>query len=81
VHCWGYNGEGQLGDGTTTDSDIPVAVTGITSAINVTNGDGASPCAVLASGTIDCWGSNELGDLGDGTTTDSDVPVPVSAPT
>ncbi len=78
MSCWGFNGSGQLGNGTRTDSDVPVAVSGITDAVSV-SGDGLdSYCAVLATGHIACWGYNGVGQLGNGTTATTDVPVPVS---
>jgi alpha-tubulin suppressor-like RCC1 family protein len=40
---------------------------------------GTSVCAVLSTGRVDCWGDNQEGQLGDGTTTNSDVPVAVLA--
>jgi len=85
--CWGYNGNGQLGDGTTTDSPTPVtvrspqggpALQGIRA---IAIDDGLSSCAVLTSGQARCWGNNAFGQLGDGTLTDSPLPVTVmSAP-
>jgi alpha-tubulin suppressor-like RCC1 family protein len=66
VDCWGYNGDGVLGDGTTTDSDVPVQVMGITDAIGVATG-GNDACALLSGGQVDCWGYNGDGELGDGT--------------
>jgi alpha-tubulin suppressor-like RCC1 family protein len=81
--CWGENSYGQLGDGSTVDSDVPVAVNGLTgsgassTAVSVTSGSGHS-CAVMANGTVKCWGKNDIGQLGDGTTTNRRVPVSVS---
>ncbi len=77
IRCWGENYRGELGNGTTTSSSIPVAVSGITEALTVSVGDGFA-CAVLSDGHIKCWGDNEVGELGDGTTTDSSTPVTVS---
>lgn len=77
VRCWGRNSNGELGDGTTTDSPTPVAVTGLPSdAISVTTGIG-STCALLSDGHVMCWGSGAEGVLGNGTTTSSLVPVSV----
>lgn len=77
VRCWGYNEFGQLGDGTTMNSSIPVAVAGITNAITVAAGHHHT-CALLADGTVRCWGSNQYGQLGDGTNDDAHIPVAVS---
>jgi Regulator of chromosome condensation (RCC1) repeat len=76
VDCWGANGSGQLGNGTATASDVPVAVLGITDAKAVaSDNDGNSFCAVLSTGHMKCWGANGSGQLGNGTTTTSDIPV------
>jgi alpha-tubulin suppressor-like RCC1 family protein len=77
VECWGRNKEGELGNGTTTNSDTPVEVSDVIDAAQVSAGDGQA-CALLSSGHVECWGENELGQLGDGTNTNSDTPVEVS---
>lgn len=74
IDCWGRNEHGQLGNGTTTSSDIPVEVQGIVDATEVISGWKDS-CALLSSGQVDCWGGNEFGQLGGGAMGDSDVPV------
>ena len=79
--CWGYNNNGRLGDGTTTTSSTPVAVSlpaGRT-ATALALGDWHS-CAILDDGSAMCWGYNAFGQLGDGTTTDSNIPVAVNLP-
>jgi alpha-tubulin suppressor-like RCC1 family protein len=78
VQCWGENAFGQLGDGTTTNSSTPVRVRGITGAVGVTAGWWHHSCAVLADGTVQCWGVNEWGQFGNGTTTGSSSPVTMS---
>jgi alpha-tubulin suppressor-like RCC1 family protein len=78
IDCWGYNASGELGNGTTTSSDVPVAAIGITDAKAVTSDDdGESYCARLSTGHVDCWGYNGFGELGNGTMTTYTLPVPV----
>ncbi len=77
VACWGQNYNGQLGNGSTTSSPVPVDVAGITTAVSVSIKD-SHACALLADTTVKCWGRNGEGQLGDGTTTDSPTPVAVS---
>ena len=81
ARCWGENDRGQLGDGATTIFPVPVpmAVSGISAATSVSAGSDHS-CAVMADGVTQCWGSNEHGQLGDGTTASSYVPVAVVFP-
>jgi alpha-tubulin suppressor-like RCC1 family protein len=84
VMAWGWNGFGQLGDGTAEDSDEPVAVSGLSDVKAVTAGYYHS-AALLADGTVVTWGSNQFGQLGDGSSEGpsecfacSTTPVPVS---
>ncbi len=78
VKCWGYNLFGQLGDGTTNDQPIPVAVSGLTSGVTSLAAGGAHTCAVTDTGGVKCWGFNHVGQLGSGTTTTASTPVDVS---
>ena len=77
--CWGNNDSGQLGNGTNTNSNVPVDVVGITGATQITAGL-YHTCALVAGGEIKCWGWNYSGQLGNGTftKTESNVPVDVS---
>lgn len=77
VGCWGYNSEGQLGNGTNTSSLVPVAVSGLTNGLRLSTGY-THACAVISGGAVRCWGDNLHGQLGNGSTSDSNVPVSVS---
>lgn len=74
MFCWGANESGQLGNGLTSHSALPVTVTDMASAQIVTAGK-AHTCALLSRGEIMCWGENYVGQLGTGDTTDSTKPV------
>ena len=77
VDCWGSNADDELGNGSSTYSDIPVAAVGISHAVHLAS-DGSGFCAVLSTGGVDCWGDNSIGQLGNGSTTNSSVPVAVT---
>ena len=76
--CWGYNSYGQLGDGSNTDAHTAVAVSGLSSGADAVATTGNHTCALTDTGGVSCWGKNTHGQLGDNTTTDSNVPVAVS---
>jgi alpha-tubulin suppressor-like RCC1 family protein len=79
ARCWGINDWGQLGDGSEEPSLVPVTVTGagdLFDVVDVSVGYSHS-CAVLADGTVRCWGHNPYGELGTGTEGWTSVPVEV----
>lgn len=85
VSCWGSDSTGQLGSGPLlcnggnggSCSPLPLAVPGLTGVTAIAAGD-VFACAVLSTGTVECWGDNVNGELGNGTTAASFSPVPVS---
>jgi hypothetical protein len=78
ARCWGKNASGQLGNGNTTSSLAPIAVTNLTTAFAIAACEGGShTCALRANGVR--WGLNASGQLGNGTTTNSTSPVTVNS--
>jgi alpha-tubulin suppressor-like RCC1 family protein len=79
VECWGDNSRGQLGDAALSGGpgSTPTAVPGLTNAVAVAAG-GEHTCALLASGVVKCWGSDQDGQLGDGNTGSKSHPRPVT---
>ena len=78
VDCWGDAGFGSLGTGSyTADGTLPAQVVGVTNAVAI-SASYLHTCALLATGSIACWGSNHFGALGDGTTDDGLTAVAVT---
>jgi len=77
VMCWGANDAGQLGSGTTTGSPSPVGVVGLQSNVTAVATGDRHACALTTAGGVKCWGQNVSGELGNGSTTGSLVPVDV----
>jgi alpha-tubulin suppressor-like RCC1 family protein len=75
AYCWGFNSDGQLGDGTLTGTPVPVAVVGDLKFASVSTG-AAHTCGVASGGVMYCWGANGRGQIGDGSWSDA-----VSRPT
>ncbi len=81
---WGYNAAGQLGNGGTANSDEPVQVT-LPGVVRQVFQGGSGPSngqtvVILTDGSVWAWGSNTKGQLGDGSTANSAVPVSVEVP-
>src|SRR5205814_1050566 len=74
AYCWGYNYDGKLGDGTTTQRLTPVRVASDVRFATVGAGNTHS-CGVTDAGVMYCWGFNGVGEVGDGTTTKHLTPV------
>lgn len=81
VYGWGYNRFGELGDGTTVDRPVPLAVTMPTGvSFRAVRAGGGFSIALSTAGDVYGWGSNIHGELGDGTTTNRLTPVAVVMP-
>lgn len=76
AYCWGDNTGGALGNGSTVNSAVPVAVSGGFTFVQVKAGLRYT-CGITATGQAYCWGQNTDGQLGTGTSTESRVPVAV----
>jgi alpha-tubulin suppressor-like RCC1 family protein len=77
LYCWGYNNDGQLGDGTSTNKLVPQKII-------VNNGKKIKKvasmfhtCVISDDDTVWCWGNNLYGQIGDGTTTNRFVPTKI----
>ena len=78
VYCWGHNGVGEVGDGTTVDRYVPTPVTslGFASGVISVSVGFAHACAVRNDGDVFCWGFNGVGQLGNGGIQNALVPTP-----
>lgn len=80
VYCWGSNADGQLG--TASPAEVvtsPTRINGLTGVIDIAAG-WYHTCAVLSDGTVQCWGANGSGQLGNNSASSSTVPVRVLGP-
>ncbi|HPR35442.1 MAG TPA: hypothetical protein PKY64_07190 [Anaerolineaceae bacterium] len=78
VKCWGFNEDGELGNNSTTNSPVPVDVSGLASGVSAIATGYYHACALMtADGSVKCWGYNGYGQIGDGTDTNRLVPTQV----
>jgi len=81
VRCWGANTYGQCGQlASGTDHRTPVEVTNLSSGVAKLSSGGNFNCVIRSSGTVQCWGQNNFGQLGNGSTMNTHVPQTVSLP-
>ena len=81
VSCWGNNGDGQLGDGTTTNRNTSAQTSSLgadRTAVAITGGE-YHTCAILDDGSVSCWGDNAYRQRGDGSTDKRLTPTPTSS--
>jgi alpha-tubulin suppressor-like RCC1 family protein len=85
AYCWGDNERGQLGNGMggwggldLTAHPVPAPVSGELRFTALTAGLGRHTCGLTGTGAAYCWGENSFGALGNGSNSDSPIPVPVS---
>ena len=78
VQCWGANGSGQLGDGSTSDKIFPIDVTGLSTGVTDVSAGYGHTCALLTGGGVKCWGDGDYGQMGNGATADQTTPVDVT---
>ena len=79
AYCWGENSYGALGDGSSVDRATPIPVSGGLAFAQVSAGGFVGhSCGFDANGAAYCWGDNEVGALGNGTTNDKFTPFPVA---
>ena len=68
VQCWGYNYYGQVGDGTQVGRTAPVDVSDLSAGVDSLALGRYHSCALTSAGGVKCWGDNQFGQLGDGST-------------
>lgn len=74
AYCWGNNGHGQLGDGTTSDHSTAVPVLTLGTGVEAIATGGSHSCAIK-DGVVYCWGANASGQLGNGTYVETTTPM------
>lgn len=86
LYCWGGNQDGQIGNGKASrdvvrPTRVPVGASVALAALGGARGIGSFSCALAADGAVSCWGSNRVGQLGDGGTKTRSTPSPVAGDT
>ena len=79
AQCWGDNSGGDLGNNSTTESNVPVPVSTLTTGVERIATGTTFSCALTTAGAVECWGANNAGNLGNGSGAGSLVPVPITA--
>jgi alpha-tubulin suppressor-like RCC1 family protein len=77
VKCWGYNVDGELGNGSTSQSLVPSTVAGL-SGVTAISAGATHTCAILSAGTARCWGGNAHGQLGNNSTASTNAGATVA---
>ncbi|WII70528.1 hypothetical protein QJS83_08665 [Bdellovibrio sp. 22V] len=80
LKCWGYNGQKNLGDGTTTQRTSPIVIDAGTQFKEVSL-KGSHSCAITLAGVLKCWGYNFYSMVGDGTTVSPNAPIVIDSGT
>ena len=78
VRCWGHNFHGQLGNGSRSTCGSPCDVAGLNGRVAAISAGGSHTCALIADGRVQCWGTNDRSQLGDGTARTVAEPVDVA---
>lgn len=79
LRCWGENGEGQIGDGTTDDATLPTAISAPPQSVASAVAGDTHTCGIASGGSVHCWGQNDVGQLGLGFTGfRSEIPLQVN---
>lgn len=65
--CWGINAYGEVGDGTTTQRVVPTGIQGLASGVSAVAPGTTHSCALMTDTSVKCWGTNNFGEIGDGT--------------